>query len=79
MNPQKYPKNLHTPKIVIFLKTPKNIEIQIFEPPKMTRAYVCVKNIRVPPWDLDCLLYWSNGYFQLHLSEIGPVFSEKNV
>ena len=38
-------------KISIFLKTPKNIQIQYFEPKKMTRAYVCMKKIRVPrPW-----------------------------
>ena len=30
-------------KIFIFLKTPKNIEIQNFEPQKMTRVYVCMK------------------------------------
>ena len=30
-------------KIFIFRKTPKNIEIQNFEPKKMGRAYVCVK------------------------------------
>ena len=41
------PKNIHKifipQKIFIFLKTPKNIEIQNFEPQKMTRAYVCMK------------------------------------
>ena len=36
MTPKKYPQNLHTPNIFIFLKTTKNIEIQNFEPPKMT-------------------------------------------
>ena len=46
MTPKKYPQNLHTQKIFIFLKTPKNIEIQNFEPKKMGRAYVCVK---IPP------------------------------
>ena len=30
MIPKKYPRNIHTPKIFIFLKTPKNIEIQNF-------------------------------------------------
>ena len=45
-----------TPKILIFLKTPKYIEIQNFEPKKMTQAYVCMyENIRVPPWDPDTL------------------------
>ena len=44
MTPQKYPLNFHTPqKLFIFLKTPKNIEIQNFEPQKIARAYVCVK------------------------------------
>ena len=38
-------KSSYSKKIFIFfLKTPKNIEIQNFEPPKkMGRAYVCVK------------------------------------
>ena len=50
------PKNISTkssypPKIFIFLKTPKNIEIKNFEPQKMTRA-----NIRVPPWGYVMLL-----------------------
>ena len=47
------PKNIHKifipPKIFIFLKTPKNIEIQNFEPKKMTRAYVCMKISEYPP------------------------------
>ena len=45
-------KNIHKififPKIFIFLKTPKNIEIQNFEPKKMTRAYVCIKISEYP-------------------------------
>ena len=50
-DPKKYPQNLYTPqKILIFLKTPKNIEIQNFEPPKMGRANVCVKISEYPPW-----------------------------
>ena len=32
------------------MKTPKNIEIQNFEPKKMGRAYVCVKISEYPPW-----------------------------
>ena len=40
MIPKKYPPNLHTPK---------NIEIQNFEPPKMIRAYVCMKISEYPP------------------------------
>ena len=46
--PKKYPQNLHTQKIFIFLKTLKNIEIQNFEPPKMTLAYVCMKISEYP-------------------------------
>ena len=48
-DPKKYPQNFHTPKILIFLKTPKNIEIQNCEPKKMGRAYVCVKISEYPP------------------------------
>ena len=51
------PKNSHKifipQKIFIFLKTPKNIEIQNFDlPPKKNQAYdyVCMKISRVPPW-----------------------------
>ena len=47
------PKNIHKisipQKIFIFLKTPKNIEIQNFEPQKMGRVYVCVKISEYPP------------------------------
>ena len=46
------PKNIHKifipQKIFIFLKTPKNIEIQNFEPQKIARAYVCVKISEYP-------------------------------
>ena len=49
-DPKKYPQNLHTPKIFIFLKPPKNIEMQNFEPKKkITRAYVCIKFSEYPP------------------------------
>ena len=45
-------KSSYPKKIFIFLKTPKNIEIQNFEPKKMGRAYVCVKISEYPPpWD----------------------------
>ena len=37
---QKTPQNLHTSKKYSFSVNPKNIEIQNFEPQKMTRAYV---------------------------------------
>ena len=47
------PKNIHKifipSKIFIFLKIPKNIEIQNFEIKKMTRTYVCMKISEYPP------------------------------
>ena len=43
MTPQKYPQNLHTPKILFFLKTRKKTELQNFEPKRNIRAYVCMK------------------------------------
>ena len=49
------PKNIHKifidypPKIFIFLKTPKNIDIKNFENQKMTRAYICMKILEYPP------------------------------
>ena len=46
---KKYPQNLHAPKIFIFLKTLKNIEIQNFEPPKNYPSLRMYENIRVPP------------------------------
>ena len=49
MTPKKYPQNLHTPKNIRFSENPKNIEIQNFEPPKTTRAYVCMKISEYPP------------------------------
>ena len=51
-DPKIYPQNLHIPKKFIFLKNPKNIEIQNFEPPKIARAYVCVKISEYPPTPL---------------------------
>ena len=49
-------KNIHKifipPKIFIFLKNQKNIEIQIFDPQKMTLAYVCMKISEYPPLGL---------------------------
>ena len=50
-DPQKIAtKSSYPQKILIFLKTQKNIEIQNFEPKKMGRAYVCVKISEYPPW-----------------------------
>ena len=45
-------KSSFPPKILIFLQTQKNIEIQNLEPQKMGRAYVCVKISEYPPpWE----------------------------
>ena len=42
--PQKSIHKIFKPqKILFFLKTKKIIEIQNFEPQKMTRAYICMK------------------------------------
>ena len=46
--PQKYPQTLHTQKKFIFLKTPKNIEIQNFDPKNGPSLRMC-ESIRVPP------------------------------
>ena len=47
------PKNIHkifiSQKIFIFLKTPKNIEMQNFEPKKNGPSLRKCENIRVPP------------------------------
>ena len=42
-------KSSYPQKYSFFFKTPKNIEIQNFEPPKKARAYVCVKISEYPP------------------------------
>ena len=50
MTPKKNIHKIFIPKkIFIFLKAPKNIEIQNFEPKKMDRAYVCMKISEYPP------------------------------
>ena len=46
--PPKYSQNRHTPKIFKFLKTPKNIENQNFEPQNMDQAYVYMKMLEYP-------------------------------
>ena len=57
-------KNIHKifipQQILIFLRTPKNIEIQNFEPKKMTRAYlhVYVKISEYPPPPPPGERYW---------------------
>ena len=40
--PQKYVQNIDTPNNIRFSENPQNIEIQNFEPPKMTRTYVWI-------------------------------------
>ena len=42
-------KSSYPQKIIIFLKTQNNIEIQNFEPQKIARAYVRVKISEYPP------------------------------
>ena len=49
MTPKKYPQNLHTPKNIHFSENPKNIEIQIFEPPKSDPSLRMYETIRAPP------------------------------
>ena len=58
MTPQNITTKSSYPKNVIFSENPKSIEIQNFEPPKMTQAYVCMKISEYPPW----------GFGQTHLS-----------
>ena len=49
-DPQKIStKSSYPQKILIFLKTPKNIEIQNFEPKKNAPSLRMCENIRVPP------------------------------
>ena len=48
MTPQKYPQNLHSKKRYFFLRTPQKIEIQNFEPQKITRAYYPGIQFRLP-------------------------------
>ena len=56
-DPKKYPQNLHTPKIFIFLKPPKNNVIQKFKQKRKTRAYACIKQYQSTPLvDRDCFV-----------------------
>ena len=83
-------KNIHkifTPqKIFIFLKTPKNIEIQNFDPKKMVRAYVCMKiseyspplghaNVASPSYIMSTS--WSIRNGQMVLETLGRFFLQK--
>ena len=60
VDPQKIStKSSYPQKILFFLKTQKNIEIQNFEPQIMVRAYVCVKISEYPPpppWGVSIFL-----------------------
>ena len=46
---KKYPQNLLTPKMLILLKTLKNIEFKILKPPINDPSLRMYENIRVPP------------------------------
>ena len=72
MTPNKYPQNLHTPKSIHYLKTPENIEIQNFEPQRMTRAYVCMKISEYPPLGVYHRLKSSSIFFYFMNSQIIP-------
>ena len=64
-------KSSYPQKILIFLKTQKNIEIQNFEPPKIAWAYVCVKISEYNP-----PLGWSYPEFQNNKSTLSdPMFT----
>ena len=52
--PKTSTKSLNPFIFLIFLKTPKNIEIQNFNPPKMASAYVCMKISEHPPPPQTC-------------------------
>ena len=63
-------KNIHKifipQKIFIFLKTPKNNEIQNFEPKKLTGAYLYMKISEYPPWggasvSSQALYHWATA------------------
>ena len=51
MTPQKYSQNLYNQKSIYFSENQKNIEIENFEPQKMSRVYVWLKILVYPPWD----------------------------
>ena len=58
MTPKKHPQDLHTQKNIHFSETPKNIEIQNFEPPppkKYSLSLRMYENIRVSPLGFECL------------------------
>ena len=63
------PKNIHKifipPKNIHFSDTPKNIEIQNFEPKKIARAYVCVKISEYPPGYMPRLIFYFRYLFVL--------------
>ena len=53
---KKYAQNLYTPKIFIFLKTPKNIEIQNFNPKKWHEPTYVWKYQSIPPSLINVVL-----------------------
>ena len=70
MTPQKYTRNLYTPKNIHFLKTPRNIEIQNFETKTMIRAYVCMKISEYPMGArLSCASAQSDQYLSVSPEE----------
>ena len=81
MSSQQHPNNnIHKifipQKIFIFLKTPKNIEIQNCEPQKMAQAYVCIKISEYPPWKYNTLIVLSINYLIMDnvYADVGGVF-----
>ena len=81
-HPKKFPQNLHTPKIFFFLKTPKNIEIQNFEPQNMAQANVCKEITEYPPWKYNTLIVLSINYLVMNnvdadIGGIGGTFCKK--
>ena len=78
-------KNIHKifipQKILIFLKTPQKIEIQNFEPKKMTRSFVYMKISEYPPPPPICPndnnqnLFTCLLYFWMEESWLDPLIS----
>ena len=84
MTPKTYPQNLHTPKIpqkypknINFSETPKNIEIQKFEPLKILpeATYAWKYQSTLPhPWALWLgMLDWCKSRKQV-FSKQGPIY-----
>ena len=74
-DPQKIFHRIFIPqKISISLKTPQNIEIQNFEPKKMTRAYVCMKISEYPPTPPQAITVTWMDYFVNQIICTGAVY-----